>query len=146
VRVLAPRTARHSRRACALLATLSAAGVTACGATVSTSGFTGPAHAVAQRVSDYQADVAASNAQKVCRDDLATAVRARLTAAGGCVRALKHQLQSVDDYEATVVKNGIAVTGATATARVQSTWSGKRRVTTLRLVRQGGSWRIAGLQ
>ncbi len=133
------------QRACPLLAAaLLALGLAACGSTVSTSAFKGEAHAVAQRISDYQADIAAASEQKLCREDLSSAVRARLsTASGGCKQALKRQLGSIDDYEVTVEK--VAVSGATATAVVKSTWSGKARLTTLELVKQGGSWRIAGL-
>jgi hypothetical protein len=134
------------RAAPLLLGPLLAVGLAACASTVSTSSFTGADRAIAQRVSDYQSNVAAGEAQKVCQDDLSAALRARLGASGGsCVQAVKHQLVSVDDYEATVVKNGIASAGATATARVSSTWSGKARIVTLQLVKQAGGWRIAGL-
>jgi hypothetical protein len=131
--------------ACALLATLLlAAGATACGSTVSTSTFKGESHAVAQRISDYQADVGAASEKKLCNEDLSSAVRRRLNAApGGCQEALKRQLGSIDDYEATV--EGVTVGATTATAVVKSTWSGKDRDTTLELVKEGGSWRIAGV-
>lgn len=134
------------RAALLLLAPLLAVGLASCASTVSTSSFTGPARAVAQRVSDYQSHVAAGEAKQVCQDDLSAALRTRLGAAGGsCAQVLKRQLVSVDDYEATVVKNGIAIAGATATARVRSTWSGTARTVTLQLVKQPGGWRIAGL-
>jgi hypothetical protein len=133
------------QRTCPLLAAaLLALGLTACGSTVSTGSFKGEAHAVAQRISDYQADIAAASEQKLCSEDLSSAVRARLsTPSGGCKQALKRQLGSIDDYEVTVEK--VAVSGATATAVVKSTWSGKSRLTTFELVKEGGSWRIAGL-
>lgn len=116
----------------------------ACGSTVSTSGFKGEAQAVAQRISDFQSNVTAASEQKLCSQDFSRAVRARLNAGGGsCQQALKRQLGSIDDYELTVEK--IAVSGATATARVKSTWSGKVGLATLRLVKEGGSWRIAAL-
>ncbi len=147
------------RVASLLLAPLLAGGLAACASTVSTTSFTGADRAVAQRVSDYQSHVAAGEAKQVCQDDLSAALRARLGAGGGsCTQAVKRQLVSVDDYEATVVKNGIAIVdeatavkngtlivGATATARVSSTWSGKARTVTLQLVKQSGGWRIAGL-
>jgi hypothetical protein len=146
------------KRAGVLLAVpLLALGFAACGSTVSTSGFKGEKHAVAQRISDYQSDVAAANERKLCGEDLSSAVRERLSAAteagkrsssahssgsAGCKQALKRQLGSVDDYEATVEK--ITVSGATATAIVKSTWSGKLRLATLELVKEGGGWRING--
>jgi hypothetical protein len=146
LRMPSTRTPTHARRACALFgAPLLVLGLGACGAAVSTSGFTGESRAVAQRISDYQADVAAADAGKVCRNDLAAAVRARLTITGGsCAQALKHQLESIDDFTTTVEKGGVVVAGSTATARVRSVWSGKLRTTTLELVKEGGAWRIAG--
>ncbi len=127
-----------------LLAVLLALGVGACGSTVSTSGFKGEAHAVAQRISDLQSDVSAVNEQKICEQDFSRAARARLNTAGStCKQALKRQLVSIDDYELTVEK--IAVSGATATARVRSTWAGKLSTNTLRLVKEGGNWRVEGV-
>ena len=127
-----------------LVAVLLALGVGACGSTVSTSGFKGEAHAVAQRISDLQSDVSAVNEQKICEQDFSRAARARLSTAGNtCKQALKRQLGSIDDYELTVEK--IAVSGATATARVRSTWAGKLSTNTLRLVKEGGGWRVEGV-
>jgi hypothetical protein len=134
-----------AKPACALLASLLlATGAVACGSTVSTSTFKGESHAVAQRISDYQADVSAASEKKLCNEDLSSAVRGRLNAAaGGCEEALKRQLGSIDDYEATVEQ--VTVSGTTATAVVKSTWSGKVRDTTLELVKEGDSWRITGV-
>lgn len=134
------------RRACIslLAAALLALGLAACGGAVSTSGFKGEAHAVAQRISDLQSDVTAANEQKICAEDFSSAARGRLSTGGGtCKQALKRQLGSIDGYELTVKQ--IAVRGATATATVQSTWSGKLRLATLELVREGRRWRISGL-
>ncbi len=127
-----------------LVVPLLAVGLAACGSTVSTSTFKGESHAVAQRISDYQSDVGAASEKKLCNEDFSSAVRRRLSAAtGGCEEALKRQLGSIDDYEATVEQ--VTVSGATATAEVKSTWSGKLRDTTLHLVKEDGSWRIAGV-
>ena len=124
-----------------LVAVLLALGVGACGSTVSTSSFKGEAHAVAQRISDLQSDVSALNEQKICEQDFSRAARARLSTPGNtCKQALKRQLGSIDDYELTVEK--IAVSGATATARVRSTWAGKLSTNALKLVKEGGSWRV----
>lgn len=126
------------------LAVLLALSVNACGSTVSTSGFKGEAHAVAQRISDLQSDVSALNEQKICERDFSRAARARLSTAGStCKQALKRQLASIDDYELTVEK--IAVRGTTATARVRSTWAGKLSTNTLELVKERGGWRVEGV-
>lgn len=137
-------TTNKKKHASLLVIPLLAVGLAACGSTVSTSTFKGESHAVAQRISDYQADVGAASEKKLCKEDFSSAVRRRLNAAtGGCEEALKRQLGSIDDYEATVEQ--VTVSGATATAEVKSTWSGKLRDTTLHLVKEDGSWRIAGV-
>jgi hypothetical protein len=136
----------HSRAVGSLIAAaLLALGVGACGAgTVTTSSFKGEAHAVAQRISDLQSDVSSASDQKICEQDFSRAARARLSTAGNtCQQALKRQIGSIDDYELTVDK--IAVSGATATARVRSTWAGKLRTSTLKLVKEGGDWRVEGV-
>jgi hypothetical protein len=115
-----------------------------CSGAVSTANFSGESQAVAQRIADFQSDVTGNEAKKLCDDDFAAAVRARLQAAGStCKQALEKQLGSIDDYEVTV--EAVAVKGATATARVKSTWSGKLRAGTVQLVKESGAWRITGL-
>ncbi len=140
------RPVRNSRQLAALaLAPLLAAGIAACGTTVSTGSYKGESKAVAQRISDFQSDVGASEEKKLCNSDFAAAVRTRLAATGtGCVQALKKQLGAIDDYEISV--RSIAVQGTHATARVKSTWGGKSRTSTLALVKEGGAWRIDSLQ
>jgi hypothetical protein len=132
------------KRSSSLIAVLLVFGLGACGSTVTTSNFKGEAHAVAQRISDLQSDVSAVSEQKICEKDFSRAARARLSTKGStCKQALKRQLGSIDDYELTVEK--IAVSSATATALVRSTWSGKLRNAMLKLVKEGGSWRVEGL-
>lgn len=117
----------------------------ACGSAVTTSGFKGEAHAVAQRISDLQSNISAASEQNICTKDFSRAARARLSAAGNtCKAALKRQLSAIDDYELTIEK--IAVHGRAATAQVRSTWSGKLRNSTLKLVKEGGGWRVEGVE
>jgi hypothetical protein len=134
-------------RLLAVLATvgLATVGLAACGNTVSTGGLTGESKAVAERISSFQSDLTAGDEQKLCADDLARAVQARLRLAGStCQQALKNQLGAIDDYEMSVQK--VAVLHAAATAQVKSTWSGRPRLSTLVLVKEGGTWKIAALQ
>jgi hypothetical protein len=126
-------------------ATTLALGLGACGTAVSTGSYKGASKAVVQRISDFQTDVTASEAKKLCANDLAHAVQARLQAAGSdCVQALKKQLGAIQNFELTV--KSIAVHGASATARVSSTWSGKQRTSSMQLVKEGGVWKITALQ
>jgi Putative lumazine-binding len=121
-----------------------AAGLGACGETASTSNFKGESHNVAQTVSDFQSDASTGDQRKLCENDLASALATRLESAGGCQAVLKSQLRQIDALNMTI--ESIAVTGATAHARVKSTYSGKNRITTLTLVREGSRWKISGVQ
>jgi hypothetical protein len=118
-------------------------GITACGEATSTSKFTGESHNVAQTLSDFQSHVTAREQKKVCQSDLAATITTRFQNAGGCQAALKNQLLQLDALNLTI--ESIAVNGATASARVKSTYSGKSRITTLTLVKEGSRWKISGV-
>jgi hypothetical protein len=114
----------------------------ACGETVSTKGLSGESRNVARTVADFQKDATAGDRTKLCRNDLASTVVARLKEAKGCEAALRSQLKEVDAFNLTV--ESVTVAGTTAQARVKSTWSGKTKLSTLSLVREGARWKIAG--
>jgi putative lumazine-binding protein len=124
------------------LALACASALGACGETVSTSSFKGESRHVAETVSDFQKNATASDEQKLCANDLAKKLTKRLGAVGGCQAVIKEQLGQVDALNLTV--ESIAVDGATAQARVKSTWAGRNRVSTLSLVKEGPSWKISG--
>jgi hypothetical protein len=126
----------------ALCAIASAVGVAACGETASTSKFSGESHNVAQTVSNFQADATAADEKKLCEDDLAATLTTRLRSAGGCQAAIKDQLREIDALSLTI--EAIKVSGKGAIAHVKSTYSGKDRVTTLTLVKEGSRWKISG--
>jgi hypothetical protein len=135
-----------------LLALLSAVclalGLAACSKTLSITAFKGEEHAVAQTISNLQADVTAGDEQKICANDLAAPVAARLNASpGGCKQAIKNQLTELDNFEVAVQSVHLSTTGAqpTATAHVTSTYGGKTRASTLSLVKEGGKWKISSL-
>lgn len=124
---------------------LSALALAACGETVSTEKYKGEEKVVAQRISDFQSDATASDEKKVCENDLAAAVKAKLGSAGSsCQNALEHQLSQIDTLELKI--KSIAVKGNTAAAHVTSTWSGKTRESILTLTKEGTAWRISALQ
>ena len=61
-----------------------------------------------------------------------------------CEKAFKRQLGQTDNFELTV--ESVKITGAkTATAQVKSTYSGKKKTSEIKLVKEGGDWRIARL-
>jgi hypothetical protein len=120
-----------------------ALGIAACGETASTSSFKGESHNVAQTISNFQTDATAEDQKKLCEDDLAATLTTKLGRVGGCQAVLKTQLHEIDALGLTI--ESIVVKGTAAQARVKSTYSGKSRVTTLTLVKEGSHWRISGI-
>jgi hypothetical protein len=121
-----------------------------CATSVSTSGFKGEEHEVAQTISNFQSDTSAQDQARVCANDLAHAIVERLDRSpGGCQHAIKTQQLEVDPgLEVKVESVHIGGTSAarTATATVKSTFEGKHRSSTLELVKEGGKWKLSGLR
>jgi hypothetical protein len=129
-----------------LCAPLLASALAGCGNSVSTSAFKGEQHAVAQTVADLQSDATASDEKKICVNDLAQTVVKGLGGARRCERAIHDQLAEIDNLEVKVESIQIATGGTTATARVKSIYSGKHRLATLTLAREGARWKVSGVQ
>jgi hypothetical protein len=136
-------------RLCAVICpVLLAAGLSACGTTPSSNAFKGEEQAVAQTIANFRSDATAGERHKICTEDLATAVVVRLgPAPAGCEAAMKTQLAEVDSFELTVQHVHLLTAGArpTATATVQSLYSGKKGTSTLSLVKEAGKWKISSL-
>lgn len=149
------------RRPLALLCwPLLAIGLAGCGATVSTSAFKGEQHEVAQTVANLQADSTSGEVKKICTNDLASGVVARLGGTTSCEAAIKSQLDQVDNLEVSVQSVQISAASArkpgvktasktasakTASAKVRSIHNGKTRESSVSLVKEGGKWKISGL-
>ncbi|HEX7610285.1 MAG TPA: hypothetical protein VF380_06415 [Solirubrobacteraceae bacterium] len=135
-----------SRRVAALLCIAPLAlGIAACGSTVSTSGFKGEEHAVAQTISNLQSDATASEPGKICKNDLAASVVTRLGGVKACEAAIKSQLTEVDSLEVSVKSIKLGSGGTTATAEVTSTYGGKKAHGPVTLVKEGGKWKMASI-
>jgi|SRR5271166_7195339 len=133
------------RRPLALLCLpVSTLALAACGTTVSTAGFKGAQHEVAQTISNLQADATAGEQAKICANDLAAALVQKLGGKKGCEAAIKSQLAQVDSLEASVESVTVAIDGKTATAQVKSIREGKSRPSSVSLVAEGGKWKISG--
>ena|SRR5438876_345633 len=130
--------------ACAALLAVALGG---CAKSVSTGSFKGEEREVAQAVANLQSHVTAGEEHKICSNDLAGAVVARLNAApGGCKRAIKDQLAEIDSSDVRV--DSVALSGGaqrTATAKVRSIVSGKTRAATVTLSKEGTRWKIAAV-
>jgi copper chaperone CopZ len=132
----------HKRAVALFCAPALAFGLSACAATVSTSGLKGEAKAAAETVKDLQSNVTAGDNKKICEDDLSASVVKRLASStGGCKEAIKKQLAEIDSVEVTV--EAVQVSGTTATARVKSIYSGKKTISTMSLVKEGSKWKIS---
>jgi len=147
---------------CTPLAVLALTGALAgCASSVSTSSFKGEQHDVAQTISDLQSDVTAGDEQKICTNDLAAALVAKLNSvretrsghtvsrsvSGRCRKVVKDQLSEIDSTDLKVESVTLASGAAprSATARVRTVYSGKRRFSTVTLHKEGGRWKIARL-
>jgi hypothetical protein len=122
--------------------------------------FKGEPKQVATAIEDLQTAGSKRDASKICGELLSTSLVAKIeqaaksTGKSTCTAAVKESLKDVDAFELQVVKNGIAITGTTATAKVKSS-SGTNddKIDTLQLVkekqRQGGKdtlrWKISAL-
>jgi hypothetical protein len=134
------------RRPVALLCLpLSALALGACARTVSTSAFKGAELQAAQAISNLQSDATAAEQKKICANDLAAPLVARLGGKKGCERAIKTQLAEIDSLEVTVESVAVAADGTTATAQVKSVHEGKTKPSSLALVKEGSKWKVAGL-
>jgi hypothetical protein len=137
------RFKRLALQSCAVLLVL---GLSACATTVSTSAYKGEAKGVAQTVKDLQADVTAGEQKKVCDNDLAASLVKRLSSArGGCQQVMKDQLKEIASFEVTIQSIQVDSAAGTATAKVKSRYSGKNRISTIALVKEGARWKIAKL-
>jgi len=139
---------RLERPAAASLLALLAVGLAGCASSVSTSAFKGEEHAVAQTVANLQADASTGEVKKICAEDLDSALVARLGGVKACEAAIKSQLAETDNLEATVESVQLASAGGRHAARatVKSIRAGKSAPSTLTLVKEGGKWRISGMQ
>jgi hypothetical protein len=131
-------------------AVLAALAVAASGCTTSGTGtgdssgtFNGEQKLVANTVEDLESAANKGDQGTICADLLAHDLVDRLDARGGCGKTVDGALKDADTSNLTVL--GVQVRGATATARVKAETGKKDRVTTLRLVKQDGRWKIASL-
>jgi hypothetical protein len=133
------------RHALAALGAVAAVALSACGTNVSTSSFKGEQHAVAQTIANLQTHATASEQGKICGQDLAAPVVARLGGKSGCEAAIKTQLGEIENLELSVQSISIAANGRSATAQVRSSRKAKTKSSSLALVKEGRSWKVSGL-
>jgi copper chaperone CopZ len=133
------------RRALALSCLpLCALAFSACATKTSTGGFKGADKEVAQAVANLQSAVTAGDQKKICAEDLSASVVSSLGGTKGCEAAIKEQVAEIDGTEAEV--ESIQLNGKTATAKVRSTFSGRKTQTEVTLVEEGGKWKVSAVK
>jgi hypothetical protein len=124
---------------------LTALGLSACGSAVSTTSFKGEQHEVAQAIANFQSAATTGEYKKLCGEMLSATIVGGLGGAKGCEKAIKEQLNEIDNLQVSVQSVKVAAGNAGATADVGSIYEGKTRVGKLSLVKEGKHWKIAGL-
>jgi hypothetical protein len=120
--------------------------LSACGTTASTSKFpAGPQREAAETVANFQGDVTDGEQKKICSEDLAASVVTRLGGKSGCEAAIKKQLTEVDNTELAIESVQAPSGSTTAVAKVQSVYEGKKKISTVNLVKEGSKWKISSL-
>jgi hypothetical protein len=136
------RPRRASGRGGAALLLGLAVALGGCAESASTANLKGEAKAVAQVISNFRSSASTGDEKAICAHDLAATLKTKLSKQGvGCVKAIEEQLHQVDTF--TLDTLTVAITGAHARAKIQSTFSGKLENSMLLLLREGKSWKIA---
>lgn len=113
-------------------------------------GFTGTSADVATTLNLLASDGNSANGADICAKVLSTAlvkslnrVAAAANKGDTCATVIDNQLKTVDDFSLTI--KTIVIKGSTATARVQTTYLGKKVVSGVGLIDESAGWRIASI-
>lgn len=104
--------------------------------------FQGEQRAVAAVVEEIQTAGERRDAELMCRELVAQALRDRLGEAGSsCDKEMEKAIDDADGFDISVEK--VTVSGTTADVEVKGDVGGKERTTTLEMVKEDGRWRAA---
>jgi hypothetical protein len=104
--------------------------------------FKGAEAAVAQKVEDLEKAGKSGNPDDICSDILAKELVDELKAGGtDCTTEMQKAIEDADDFDLEV--RDVAITGETATARVQRGDDGPTE--TMQFTREGTQWRATAL-
>jgi len=141
---MTPRPPRAALAAAIACAALVAGCQPSASSTTDVSKFNGAQKDAAQAVVDFQNAAKDGKYDRICNQLLARALAGRLAAQGrGCPAVVHEAIRDSDGIDMTV--ESVRVTGPRARAQVKLETGKKDRTATLALVREGGTWRIAGL-
>jgi hypothetical protein len=106
-------------------------------------GFTGTKANIATALNLLASDASSANGADICKSVLDASVRNKLNQIGTCATIIDNQLKTADDSTLTV--EAIKVTGSSASAQVETEQNGKKVISTVTLLQQNGSWRLASI-
>jgi copper chaperone CopZ len=128
----------------ALAVAVVAGGCASSGSVDSTSDFRGEQRLVAATVEDLESAASDGDEGKICRELLARSVAARLARGGrSCQQTVEDELKNADGSDLTV--RSVRVDGTRARAAVKEDLGDADRVSTVRLVKESGRWRLETL-
>ena len=141
---MTPRPPRAALAAVATCAALVAGCQPTASSTPNLSKFQGAQRQAAQTIVDLRSAANDGKYDHICNDLLAKALADRLAAHGrACSNTVHAAIRDADSIDMTV--QSVRVTGQRASAGVKLETGKKDRTATIALVRERGSWRIAGL-
>jgi len=130
-----------------LIILLAAAALAGCGPAAqqdSAEEFSGPPREVVATVEALQEAAGAGDAQAVCSNLLADALRAKRTP---CAEAVEDALAATDVVELEVPRDGVQIQGDRARVRVEVGADEEAVDTvTFAMVREGRNWKLAGIE
>ena len=106
----------------------------------STGSFKGEEKRVAQVIVDLSSDATRGKSAETCDQRLSKALREKVAAGKTCASELKKAFEDADAAKLDV--DDVAITGTTATAKVQSDNLDSTVTRTFRLVKEDSRWRI----
>jgi 1-aminocyclopropane-1-carboxylate deaminase/D-cysteine desulfhydrase-like pyridoxal-dependent ACC family enzyme len=97
---------------------------------------------VAEAVEEIQTAAERRDAEKLCRDLIAKALRAEAADGGtSCDKEMEKAVKDADSFDLDVEK--VSVSGTTATVTVEGDAGSKRRTATVEMVKEDGRWRVS---
>jgi hypothetical protein len=109
--------------------------------------YSGTQKDVVAVVDDLINNASKKDGKEICTtilsDDLASKLK---SGTNDCADVVNDQLDDASNFDLDVVKNGVTVTGDTATVRTTSDFDGDKAERTIRLAKQGTAWHVTGIE
>jgi len=131
----------------ALVAVIVLAGCSSQSSSKAADDYSGDQKDVVKVVDDLINNAAKKDGKEICTTVFASALADKLAnGSQGCADVVNDQLDDASNWDLDVVKDGVTVSGDTATVKTESDFSGKKTARTLTLSKQDNDWRITGIE